>query len=138
MPIHKRAPVSSFSIESPDLESFGIELTIEESSSSAWIGQVIGGEIIGSFDVADTPGGWHLVWLDKAMEFGGVQTAHVVIAARWVARQLAVGAAVPVHIRLVPDVTLLDGEVIDIDSLPIVGRGSAKMLEPEAEDENPS
>ncbi len=134
MPIHKQAPPSSFSIESPDLEAFCIDILIEEATDSAWVGQRLSGEIVCSFDVADTPGGWHLVWLDGAIEAEGLQTAHVAVAARWVARQLKVGVSAPIHIRILPDVSLVGEEVIDIDTLPVLGRGTGELREPEDEE----
>lgn len=105
-----------------------MELRYEGGDAEFGANLPIQGEIIQSFEIADTPGGWHLIWLDEAFEFQGEAQAHLMIAARWVARPIRSGDPVPVNIRLVPDVTLVQKGAPDIEKLPWVARGSAQVV----------
>ena len=131
MPIHKRAPVSSSFISSPSYAGLVAEIICEEVIPGLEELFPLTGEITHSFDVSDTPGGWHLVWLDKAFEFEGVQHAHLMVAPRWVARPLKLEESVPVHIRFVPDVALVELGAPDVEALPLAGRGLVTISEDE-------
>jgi len=129
MPIHKRAPVSVQFASTEDYEGILVEIHPDDMLEGFADHLPIQGEIIESFDIADSPGGWHLVWLDQAFEYGGATHAHLMIAPRWVAKPLDSGGQVPIHVRLVPDVARVERGAPDMDELPLVGKGFALLIE---------
>jgi hypothetical protein len=128
MPIHKRAPDTSKFSSAPSLAGVCVELQFEEGIEEFGAHLPVQGEIIQSFEIADTPGGWHLVWLDEAFEFDGQVQAHLMIGARWVARPIKAGSPAPISIRLVPDVALVQRGAPDVEKLPLVAKGSAVVV----------
>ena len=131
MPIHKRAPVSTQFASTEDYEGFTVEIQPDDMVAGFAENLPIQGEIIESFDIADSPGGWHLVWLDQAFEFDGATHAHLMISPRWVAKPLDAGGQIPVQVRLVPDVARVERGAPDIDELPLVGKGFVLLIEEE-------
>jgi hypothetical protein len=125
MPLYKRAPGTDKFSSAPSLEGICVELQYDEGVAAFGAHLPVQGEIIQSFEIADTPGGWHLVWLDEAFEYEGEAQAHLIIAARWVARPIRKGDPVPINIRLVPDVSLVQKGAPDIEKLPFVAKGFA-------------
>jgi len=103
-------------------------LSYEEGADDFGAHLPIQGEIIQSFEIADTPGGWHLVWLDESFEYQGEAQAHLMIASRWVARPIKGGAPVPINIRLVPNVSLIQKGAPDIEKLPFAAKGFAEVV----------
>lgn len=128
MPLHKRATNSSKFASVQTLQGTCVELTYEADGEGFGRHLPVQGEIIQSFDIADTPGGWHLVWLDESFEFEGQAQAHLMIAARWVARPIKPGDPAPVNIRLVPNVTLIQKGAPDIEKLPFAAKGFAAVI----------
>ena len=128
MPLFKRAPVSSRFSSSPTLAGETVDLSAEDGSEGFAACLPLQGEIIQSFEIADTPGGWHLVWLDEAILFDGETHAHLMIAARWVARPISKGQPVPINIRFVPNVTLVQKGAPDVEKLPFASKASAVIL----------
>lgn len=128
MPLHKRASSVPKFASVPSLEGVNIEIAYEDGNDAFGALLPAQGEIIQSFDIADTPGGWHLVWLDEAFEFNGVAHAHLMVAARWVARQIQGGVPVPVNIRFVPNVSLVQKGAPDIEKLPFAAKGIVTVL----------
>ena len=128
MPLYKRAPNSAKFVSTPSLEGVCVEIQYEEGIEGFEERLPVQGEIIQSFEIADTPGGWHLLWLDEAFEFQGEAQAHLMIAARWVARPIKKGEPVPINIRLVPNVSLVQKGAPDIEKLPFAAKGFAIVL----------
>jgi len=128
MPLHRRAASVPRFATVPSLEGLNIEIAYEDGNDTFGAHLPVQGEIIQSFDIADTPGGWHLVWLDEAFEYKGVAHAHLMVAARWVARQIQRGDPVPINIRLVPNVSLVQKGAPDIEKLPFAAKGTAAVI----------
>jgi hypothetical protein len=128
MPLHNRATNSSKFSSAPSLAGTCVELQYEDGDEEFGANLPTQGEIIQSFEISDTPGGWHLVWLDESFEFQGEAQAHLMIAARWVARPIKAGEPVPVNIRLVPNVTLIQKGAPDIEKLPFAAKGFALVV----------
>ncbi len=128
MPLFNRAPGHSQFSSSPDLAETIVELGVDSSSEGLAESFPIQGEIIQSFEIADTPGGWHLIWLDQAVSHEGQTYAHLMIAARWVARPLTKGQTVPVNVRLVSDASLIQKGAPDIEKLPFATKAIASIL----------
>jgi len=51
------------------------------------------------------------------------------VAARWVARPIKRGEPVPINIRLVPNVTLVQKGAPDIEKLPFAAKGFAVVVD---------
>lgn len=128
MPLFKRAQISSKFESMPNLSGVSVEIRYEEGDESFGASLPVRGEITQSFEIADAPSGWHLVWLDEAIEYKGEPQAYLIIAARWVARPIAKGGPAPINIRLVPDVAKVEKGAPDIDALPFVAKGLAVIL----------
>lgn len=132
MPIHNHVPASGFSLDTQSLEAYTLHIRLEGSETT------LSGEIIHSFDQSDTPGGWHLVWLDEAITVGECTSAHVIAASRWVAKPLAEGTEVPIIVRFVEDLDNVYENGIDPERMPLVGRGTGSLLLDEEEGDEPS
>ncbi len=128
MPLFKRARSSEMFDQIASLAGTNVELLFDDGDAEFGAQLPVQGEIIQTFDIADTPGGWHLVWLDEAFEYAGATQAHLMIAARWVARPIRKGTPAPINIRLVPDVAKVEKGAPDIDKLPFAAKGIAVVL----------
>ncbi len=129
MPLYKRVPRSTKFSSTTTLEGVCVEIAYVEGTDAFGANLPVQGEIIQSFEIADTPGGWHLVWLDEAFEYENEAQAHLMIAARWVARPIKKGDPVPINVRLVPNVSLIQKGAPDIEKLPFVARGTAMVID---------
>ena len=125
MPLFNRAPVNSKFASSTSFVDAIVHIGPGDDGEAICECLPVEGEIIQSFEIADTPGGWHLVWLDQAIEFDGTTHAHLMIAPRWVARPLTKGQVVPINIRLGPNVGLVQKGAPDIEKLPFAAKGTA-------------
>ncbi|MDR3690277.1 MAG: hypothetical protein P4L46_12925 [Fimbriimonas sp.] len=128
MPLFKRVKTSSRFSSSPSLAGLVVEIRSEGDPTDLDTKLPVQGEIIESFEIADTPGGWHLVWLDEAIESDGETHAHLMIAPRWVARPLTAVQEIPVNVRYVPDVTLVQKGAPDIEKLPFASKANAILV----------
>ena len=125
MPLFNRAPVNSKFGSVTTFVDAVVQIAREDEEDGFGQCLPVEGEIIHSFEIADTPGGWHLVWLDQAIEYDGQLHAHLMIAPRWVARPLMKGQIVPINIRFVPNVALVQRGAPDIEKLPFASKGTA-------------
>jgi len=127
MPLYHKAPISNFIGSCPNLATELIELTIEDDQAELAHYLPLQGEVTQSFDYADAPGGWHLVWLDSAIEVHEKLCAYVMVSPRWVARPIGRGVPVPVFVRWVFSLESVQVSLPDLEDLPMAG-GALGMI----------
>ena len=128
MPLFNPAPKYNQYGSSANLATEIIEITVEEQESRLSLVLPTQGEIQQSFEYADTPGGWHLVWLDEAIDLDGTPCAHLMVAPRWVAKPITTSERVPIWVRWVPSLEIVQKGLPDLEALPLAGKAYGQLI----------
>ena len=85
------------------------------------------GKITGKYKIKSERD-WYLIKLDKSFEYNGINNTHILIRYRWEKHEIGEDLPTSVFVLLIPDLSLLSDDVLDIKYFHLAVWGMAYTI----------